>query len=140
MKKECFKCGEIKPLSDFYKHKQMADGHVNKCKACNKNDVRIHRFKNIEKIQEYDRSRGNRQDNKYLKEYRKKYPKKYKAQCMVNNQKRAGNLFPMPCEVCGIDKSVAHHDDYDKPLNVRWLCQHHHKEWHAINGEGKNPK
>jgi len=136
--KECFKCGEIKPLSEFYKHKQMADGHVNKCKVCNKKDVLIHRLINIEKIQKYDRERGNRQNSKYCKEWRDKYPKKYKAHTMVNNHKRAGNLHEMPCEICGATKVVAHHDDYDKPLNVRWLCQHHHKEWHAEHGEGLN--
>lgn len=138
--KKCFKCDEIKPLTEFYKHKQMGDGHVNKCKSCNKNDVRIHRFKNIEKIQKYDRDRGYRQDKSYLPEWRAKYPKKYKAHNMVNNQKRAGNLFEQPCDVCGAKKVVAHHDDYDKPLNIRWMCQHHHKEWHAMFGEGKNAK
>lgn len=38
--KKCFKCNQAKPLSDYYKHKEMPDGHVNKCKECNKKDVR----------------------------------------------------------------------------------------------------
>lgn len=136
--KQCFKCGEVKPLSAFYKHKQMKDGHVNKCKDCNKKDVARHRIENIDKIREYDRERGNRQDSSYLAEWRERYPKKYRAHTMVNNQKRKGNLHEQPCEICGCNNVVAHHDDYDKPLNVRWLCQAHHKQWHAKNGEGKN--
>ncbi len=137
-KKECFKCGEIKPLTDFYKHKQMADGHVNKCKTCNLSDVARHRLKNIDSIRAYDRNRGNRQDESYIKEWRDKYPKKYKAHCLVNNHKRAGNISEQPCEACKELKVVAHHDDYDRPLNVRWLCQAHHKQWHAKHGEGLN--
>ena len=136
--KDCFKCGESKPLSEFYKHKQMKDGHLNKCITCNKKDAMAHRSENLEKIREYDRERGCRQSPEYLKEYRLKYPKKYRAHQIVSRQKRSGNLAEQPCEVCNKTKVVAHHDDYNNPLNVRWLCQAHHKQWHAKNGEGKN--
>ena len=40
-KKKCFKCNEIKLLRGFYKHKQMSDGHVNKCIECNKKDIKL---------------------------------------------------------------------------------------------------
>ena len=135
--KKCFKCGEVKDLSEFYKHKMMADGHLNKCKNCTRNDVKAHRLENIDKVRAYDRKRGSRQTREYTAAYRAKYPNKYKAHNLVNNSVRAGNLVPMPCEICG-SSAVAHHDDYAKPLNVRWLCHVHHKHWHMVNGEGIN--
>ena len=138
MSKVCFKCGEVKHLSEFYKHKQMRDGHLNKCKSCSKSDSTSNRLDNIEKVRKYDRDRGNRQDIEYLKGWRVSNPKKYKAHNMVNNQIRAGNLHRKPCEICNEGKTVAHHDNYDQPLNVRWLCQAHHKQWHAEHGEGEN--
>lgn len=116
----------------------MADGHLNKCKSCTKRDSTKHRDDNIEKIREYDRDRGNRQEKGYLKEYRERYPKKYHAHGLINNGIRDGKIQKSPCEICGSEKSVGHHDDYDKPLEVRWLCQAHHKQWHSKHGEALN--
>jgi hypothetical protein len=136
--KECFKCKTEKPLTMFYKHRKMADGRVNKCKECNKKDVRDNRKDKIEYYRDYDISRGSRQGYEYCKEYRLRYPNKYNAHSKVNRAVRAGNLFSEPCELCGSEETHAHHDDYSKPLNVRWLCPPHHKEWHDLNGEGAN--
>lgn len=137
--KACFKCQRELPLSDFYKHKGMADGHLNKCKSCTKKDSTENRNENIDRYRKYDRERGNRQKSGYLSGYRKKYPNKWKAVCLVNNAIQSGKLFNEPCEACGLEYGVhAHHDDYSKPLNVRWLCPAHHKQWHRDNGEGLN--
>ena len=58
MEKQCFKCKTIKPLEDFYRHPQMGDGRVGKCKECNKLDIRNNYIeKRSEKIL-YDKYRG----------------------------------------------------------------------------------
>jgi len=238
--KECFKCGEVKSLSDFYKHPQMDDGHVNKCKECNKKDVFKNRVDNLEYIQEYDRNRRKKcnvsterweeistkrkiyskayytenpdkweerlrkarkesyfvdeweeisQENRdkleayytenpekweerlakgrkencsqekwnrvleakrkwglenpevkaqITKKYRENNPKKYKAHSAVGYAIKSGKLTPQPCEVCGNKEVHGHHCDYDKPLDVLWLCAEHHSAWHKENGEGLN--
>lgn len=41
-----------------------------------------------------------------------------------------GSLVRQPCERCGAIRVDAHHDDYSKPLSVRWLCRGHHLEHH----------
>ena len=45
-----------------------------------------------------------------------------------------GTLTKLPCEICCTNIDVqAHHDDYNKPLDVRWLCRKHHREHHQLN-------
>jgi hypothetical protein len=49
----------------------------------------------------------------------------------VSNAITAGKLTRGPCEACGAAENVeAHHDDYAKPLDVRWLCRPDHAAHH----------
>lgn len=58
-------------------------------------------------------------------------PEKYRAHKAVENAIKAGTLQREPCERCGVTERVhAHHDDYAKPREVRWLCPTHHRERH----------
>lgn len=95
--KECFKCGKIKDLSEFYAHKKMADGHLNKCKLCTQKDTKK-RTDELVKDEAWHEQEKNRQREKYhrlgykekhkptteekreiMKRYKEKYPEKEKA-------------------------------------------------------------
>jgi hypothetical protein len=70
--KECKKCGQEKELTEFYKHKRMADGYLNICKECKKKDAGKHYEENRETKLEYQK--GYREQNKEnIKEYKKNY-------------------------------------------------------------------
>jgi hypothetical protein len=55
----------------------------------------------------------------------------HKARRKVRHEIEMGRMSRQPCEVCGAKKVHAHHDDYSRPLDVRWLCPEHHREHHA---------
>ena len=62
-----------------------------------------------------------------------------KAHDMVAAAKANGSLIEQPCEICGSVIDVeAHHDNYSKPLEVRWLCIQHHRQHHRLIGWKRN--
>lgn len=133
--KVCFKCGDEKPLGSFYAHKAMADGHLGKCKECAKKDVSERYRQTRAERASYERERFRRPERKekikaYAQSSRLRDPVKYKARIATSNAIRDGRLTPKPCEVCGSEKTEAHHADYSKPLDVRWLCRIHHLAEH----------
>ena len=56
--------------------------------------------------------------------------KRVKARSILNHYLRDKKIPRPGCEVCG-NKAEAHHDDYDKPLEVKWLCFKHHRKEHG---------
>ena len=154
--KQCFKCQTTKPLSDFYKHPKMADGHVNKCKECNKRDVRENRAGKIAKYISYEKSRAmrphrvgarkeyaaterGRQSAKVAKlAWKRNNTEKSRAHVVLRNAVRSGAVSkPTHCEGCGGSGRIhGHHDDYAAPLAVRWLCPACHRAWHREHGSG----
>lgn len=150
--KSCFKCGQVKPFTGFYRHAGMADGHLGKCKECTKSDVGKHRELNLGRVRAYDRSRGSLPHRVAARaayaatpayaashatataKYDAEHPDRAKARNAVNNAIRDGRLVPWP--VCAVpeccDKPHGHHPDYERPLDVVWLCPAHHKQAHAI--------
>lgn len=72
----------------------------------------------------------------YMREWRKTHKlseearRKDNARSYANVYKRRGKLIQDPCEVCGSKDSQMHHDDYSKPLEVRWFCRRHHGYLH----------
>jgi hypothetical protein len=104
-KKICFKCNTEKPLSDYYKHKQMGDGHLGKCKECTKKDAdkrekllrqdpkwvekeRIrHREKNIRLGYKDIYKPTAEKKREAMDKYKKKYPEKKAAKNVTSNMK-----------------------------------------------------
>lgn len=133
--KKCFKCGVEKETTEFYRHPRMGDGLLGKCKECAKADVSQRRLDNIEYVRKYDRDRGKTEERKartakITRKRRAQDPRYAKCHSAVARAIRNGVIVKSPCSRCGATKAMAHHDSYDKPLEVIFLCQPCHKVRH----------
>lgn len=128
--KVCTKCGSYQPWDCFYKNSRYSDGYQGVCRTCQNKRMRELETSGarVEVVKKYRQSeKGKVGQCRRAKEYRERYPEKVKA------HSAAQKLIRQPCEICGETKVHAHHDDYSKPLDVRWLCVKHHTLHH--NGE-----
>jgi hypothetical protein len=134
--KSCFRCREHKPVEEFYVHAAMSDGRLNKCKACCRADAIANRNKRIDYYRDYDRMRTKTEERRLkcaaqLRLHRRRNPLKTAARAAVSRAVMSGALVRGPCEVCGCKQVDGHHDDYSRPLDVRWLCRVHHLMAHG---------
>ena len=123
--KTCNSCEDEKSLDQFHNNKAKKDGKQGKCIECTNKHSSKYRKENIVKLQ------AKRNYN----------CKKYKAQQLVRTAVKSGKLIKTSCECCDSEeKTIGHHDDYDEPLVVRWLCPRCHGAWHLEHGEALNAR
>lgn len=78
----------------------------------------------------------------YQRKHMAAHPEACKARKTASNALRDGRIVRQACETCDGTRNIEmHHDDYSKPLEVRWLCMKCHKclhRKHKCSGSGRS--
>lgn len=134
--KSCIRCKKKKELSEFYAHPQMADGLLGKCKSCCKLQSKL---RDKEKRKDaiwlkHERARCRDKQARYRKQglaektpnkskhaWRKRNPQKSRAHAAA---KKSHPKKPEKCQECNKPSEMLHrhHEDYQKPKEIIWLC------------------
>lgn len=139
--KTCSKCKVVKPSSNFYKGsgKYLTSSNCKECcKAYNHSELKRRLDRDYQRRKRAADPAAKKEAN-YL--WQSQNPQKHVAHMRVGTAIRYGRLVKRPCEVCNTEPAQAHHPDYNKVLEVRWLCSSHHKMVHlgtSINYQMKN--
>lgn len=146
MKKVCTKCGKsFEPSESQIKRKRST------CYPCHRMREKIWRDKRkaaglswyskkknklTTRLRERERSKSEKCRTYHAKYHFQRrndeqFRQRYLARSAINNAIKRGRIKRGACEVCGRINANAHHEDYSKPLEVRWLCGDHHIERHV---------
>ena len=122
--KYCPKCKTEKEENEFYYQKNGKDELSYYCKECFKKITKGWYYKN-KNTKTYKTNKSER-EKKYYYKYQKRVIARRKLFLFI----KRGLMKKLPCIICGDIKSEAHHESYNKPLEVIWLCRKHHTELH----------
>lgn len=151
-KRKCSHCKEEKPYSSFSKQSKVKSGIRTICKACEKVYRDTHspnteskresgrrpeaKLKKKERyIRDLNNPKRKEQVLRAVNKYRDANKVKTKAHDMIKEALRKGEMTKSICVVCGDKDTHGHHPDYSKPLEVVWLCQRHHRDYHVVERE-----
>ncbi len=134
---KCSKCGKWLPEDSYFHDKRTLNKLTVQCKTCHmQTSIRTRNVENKRKInREYMRRARNTNLDKFrvrevIQGAKQRIKNKIHIECrrILNCAVISGKVIkPSNCSECGrIRKITAHHDDYSKPLEVRWLCHECH--------------
>lgn len=122
--KKCSKCLRSKELSKFNRRARSRDGLNTACRECTKARSRKYLVSAL----------GRKTRTKYRKEVAEvRDKKKLHARRKVKEALKDGRLVRQSCMNCDDKLSHAHHQDYERPLEVIWLCAICHRSVHMDN-------
>ena len=130
----CIKCNRIKSTKHFYHSTIRKSGNRGECKSCVIDRVHSANQK-PHRLTWYTSEKFKMVHRGNFQRYIAQYPMRREARSITYNAIRRGELVrASKCENCGKNQNIeAHHDDYNKPMSIRWLCKNCHGEWHRYN-------